>query len=74
MSPAGDRGTTDPGPSGLELLGLGVLLAVAVVLPLLVGIALDANTDRGPLFSLVGLFVGIATAVAVTYKRLRRYL
>ncbi len=74
MSPAGDGGTTGPGPSGFEFLGLGALLAVAVILPLVVGIALDANTHRGPLFSLVGLLVGVGAAVAVTYKRLRRYL
>ncbi len=74
MSPAGERGTAGQGPSGVELLGLGVLLAVAVVLPLVFGLALDAALHRGPLFFFVGLMVGVIAASAVVYSRFRRYL
>jgi F0F1-type ATP synthase assembly protein I len=61
-------------PSGGDLVGLAVLLAAAVVIPLVIGVALDAALRTGPLFFLVGLLVGIAAAVAVVYVGfVRRY-
>lgn len=61
-------------PSGLELLGLGAFLAVAVVVPLLVGLGIDTAAHTAPLGLLVGLLVGVAGAVVGLWVRLRRYL
>jgi hypothetical protein len=55
------------GPSGADLAGLGLLLAAAFVVPLVVGSAVDGLLHRGPVFLLIGLFVGIAGTVAVLY-------
>jgi F0F1-type ATP synthase assembly protein I len=61
-------------PTGGELLGMGVFLAAAVVVPLIAGIGLDAVAGTGPWFLFVGLVVGIALAVAAVYTRMRKYL
>lgn len=58
----------------MELLGLGFLLAVAFILPLVIGLALDGATHSGPLFTFIGLFVGVTAAAAAVYTRFRRYL
>jgi F0F1-type ATP synthase assembly protein I len=63
-----------PGPSGTELMGLGVFLAAAFVVPMLLGVVLDGALRTSPLFLFVGLAVGILAAVAVVYARyVRRY-
>ncbi|TMF31561.1 MAG: AtpZ/AtpI family protein [Chloroflexi bacterium] len=63
-----------PGPSGTELMGLGALLAGAVVAPILVGIVLDGALRTSPVFLFAGLLVGIAASVAVVYVRyVKRY-
>lgn len=62
------------GPSGGELAGLGVMLALAVVIPLVAGIALDGALRTSPLFLFIGLFLGIVAAAFATYTRFKRYL
>jgi F0F1-type ATP synthase assembly protein I len=74
MSPAGDGGSAGQGPSSTELLGLSGLLAAAVVVPLLLGIAVDGATHRAPIFFFIGLIVGVLAAVATVYTRFKRYL
>ncbi len=69
MSPAGGQS-----PNGRELLGLGTFLAGAVVIPLVAGVLLDGALKTGPVFTLVGLAVGVIGAVAGGYVRFRRYL
>jgi nitrate/nitrite transporter NarK len=70
MSPEGAAG-----PSGSELAGLGLLLAVVILAPLVGGALLDRALHTGSLFLLVGLFVGIAGTVAVVYTRyVKRFL
>ncbi|MGH7777778.1 MAG: AtpZ/AtpI family protein [Candidatus Dormibacterales bacterium] len=61
-------------PTGTELVGLGVFLAVAVVVPLGAGIAADGAFHRGPLGTFVGLLVGIVAGAAGVYSRFKRYL
>ncbi len=62
------------GPTGAELAGLGVVLAAAFVVPMVLGVALDGALHTSPLFVFVGLAVGILAAVAVVYVRyVRRY-
>jgi F0F1-type ATP synthase assembly protein I len=69
MSPKGAKE-----PSSADLLGLGVVLAASVVVPLVGGLLLDAGLHTEPLFFLIGLFVGIVAAVGVIYTRfVRRY-
>jgi F0F1-type ATP synthase assembly protein I len=74
MSPAGDRGSADKGPSGMELLGLAGLLAAAVVVPLVLGLVIDATVHSAPIFFFIGLFLGVIAAVATVYTRFKRYL
>jgi hypothetical protein len=62
------------GPRGTELVGLGIFLAAAFLVPFVAGLALDALTHTSPLFLFVGLVVGIAAAVFGGYQRLKRYL
>jgi F0F1-type ATP synthase assembly protein I len=61
-------------PSGGELAGLGVFLAAAVVLPLLIGAVLDNVIHTAPLLLFVGLVIGIVAGGAVVYSRFKRYL
>ena len=63
-----------PGPSGTELMGLGALLAGAVVAPILLGIVLDGALRTSPVFLFAGLVVGIIASVVVVYVRyVKRY-
>lgn len=74
MSPAGDRDSTGQGPSGMELLGLAVLLAAAVVVPLVIGLVIDQVAHSAPIFFFIGLLLGVIGAVATVYTRFKRYL
>jgi F0F1-type ATP synthase assembly protein I len=74
MSPAGDRGTTGQGPSGMEFVGLAVLLAAAVVVPLVLGLVVDVTQHTGPLFFFIGLLIGVIAAGAIFWTRFKRYL
>lgn len=68
-------GQMPPGevPSGAELIGLGLLLAAAVVVPLVAGLVLDANLHTNPLGVVAGLMLGIVAAVSLVYVRFKRY-
>jgi F0F1-type ATP synthase assembly protein I len=62
------------GPSGAELMGLGAVLALAVVAPIVLGIVLDAVFRTSPVFLFAGLLVGIGASVWVVYVRyVKRY-
>jgi F0F1-type ATP synthase assembly protein I len=62
------------GPSGAELIGLGVFLAASVVIPIVLGVLLDGALRTSPLFLFVGLAAGILAAIGVVYARyVRRY-
>lgn len=62
------------GPSGAELAGLGVFLAAAFVVPIVLGALLDGVLRTSPLFLFVGLAAGIVAAVAIVYVRyVKRY-
>ena len=62
-----------PQPSGIELAGLGLGLALAVLVPLVVGLALDGKFNLGGLGVILGLLLGIFAAVAVVYVRFKSY-
>jgi F0F1-type ATP synthase assembly protein I len=57
----------------MELAGLSVMLAAAVVIPLLLGIAVDGALKSSPWFLFGGLGVGIVAASATVYFRLKRF-
>jgi F0F1-type ATP synthase assembly protein I len=62
------------GPSGAELIGLGVFLAASFVIPIVLGVLLDGALRTSPLFLFVGLAAGILAAIGVVYARyVRRY-
>lgn len=62
------------GPSGRELLGLGLSISVAVLAPLFAGIGADALLHSSPLGLLVGLALGVAAASATVFQRFKPYL
>jgi hypothetical protein len=63
----------ESGPKGTELLGLGIFIAGAFVLPLVAGLAIDALVHTSPVFLFLGAIIGIAAAGAGLYSRMRRY-
>lgn len=70
----GDGGGSPAGPSGSELIGLGLSLAAAVLFPLFVGIGLDAALKVSPIGLLAGLALGVTAATVVVFQRFKRYM
>ena len=64
----------DPGLRGRDLVGLGGMLAGAVVLGMVVGLLLDHAVGSSPAFTLVGIALGIAVAAAAFWARVRSVL
>jgi F0F1-type ATP synthase assembly protein I len=58
----------------MELRGIALLLAAAVVVPLVLGLVIDSAAHSAPVFFFIGLLLGIVAAVAVVYTRFKRYL
>lgn len=68
----------DPVPPGVgvsnaEMLGLGLFLALAVTVPLLLGWQLGALAGVPTVGIGAGLVLGIVAAGSIVYLRLRRY-
>ncbi len=59
--------------SNAEMLGLGLYMAIAVTIPLLLGWQLGAIAGASTAGVLVGLVLGIVAAGSIAYLRLRRY-
>ena len=53
---------------------MAVLLAAAVVVPLVLGLVIDSATHSGPIFFFIGLLLGVVAAIATVYTRFKRYL
>jgi hypothetical protein len=68
-----DRKPAGDGISYADMLGLGVSLAVAVVIPLLLGLWLGGAAGAPTVGVLAGVALGIVAAGCVLYLRLRRY-
>jgi F0F1-type ATP synthase assembly protein I len=65
----------EPAPlRGRDLLGLGGLLAGAVVVGMVLGLLLDHVAGTSPLGALLGIAVGIALGAAGFIARVRRAL
>ena len=61
----------DPGLSGRDLIGLGGLLVGAVVAGTLLGILVDNLAGTTPVFTMVGVFLGIVAAGVGFWLRVR---
>ncbi len=72
--PSGNPRPAAAGPSTAEALGLGLVAAVALVVPLIAGLLLGTHFGA-PLAGVVpGLLLGIVAAGFAFYVRLKRYL
>ena len=59
---------------GRDLVGLGGMLAGAVVLGLVLGLLLDKVAGTEPAFTLVGIGLGIAAGIVAFWVRVRSVL
>jgi len=54
--------------AALRVLGVGWYIAIAIVLGLLGGLWVDEKLDTKPLFTIIGLIVGIVAAIYGVYQ------
>jgi F0F1-type ATP synthase assembly protein I len=64
-------GHPDPNLRGRDLVGLGGMLAGAVVVGLVVGLLVDHAAGTSPAFTLVGIAVGILAGAIGFWLRVR---
>jgi F0F1-type ATP synthase assembly protein I len=65
---------SETGLRGRDLVGLGGLLAGAVVVGTVVGMLVDGAADTGPAFTLVGVGLGIVAGGVGFWVRVRSAL
>ncbi|WP_028650981.1 AtpZ/AtpI family protein [Nocardioides halotolerans] len=65
---------SDAGLRGRDLIGLGGLLAGAVVAGTLLGLLLDRALDSEPVFTIAGVFAGILAGGVGFWARVRSAL
>lgn len=63
------NGRTGPGGAGRALMGLGIEMAVPIVLCMYVGYRVDRWLETAPWFFLVGSFLGIAISFYNLFRR-----
>ena len=63
-----------PWLSMLSLLGMGFYIAIAIVLGIWGGHWLDGKFNTGPLWLIIGLFLGIAVAVLGVFNMLKPFI
>ena len=56
------------GMQALRLTGIGWYIALCIIFGLLMGLWVDDKTHTRPLFTLIGLAVGLATAFLGIYR------
>jgi hypothetical protein len=71
--PPRDPAPPGAGVSNAEMLGLGLFLAIAVTVPLLLGWQLGTLAGVPTVGIGAGLVLGIVAAGSIVYLRLRRY-
>jgi F0F1-type ATP synthase assembly protein I len=67
-------GHPDPTLRGRDLVGLGGMLAGAVVLGMVLGLLVDHAAGTEPVFTLVGIALGIAAGAVAFWVRVRSVL
>jgi F0F1-type ATP synthase assembly protein I len=67
-------GQPDPTFRGRDLAGLGGMLAGAVVVGMVVGLLVDKAAGTSPLWTLVGLGLGILVGIAAFVSRVKSAL
>lgn len=65
---------SDTGLRGRDLLGLGALLAGSVIAGTVLGLVVDRAADTEPVFTIIGVFVGIAGGAVGFWLRVREAL
>jgi F0F1-type ATP synthase assembly protein I len=71
---AHDPDQADSGLSGRDLIGLGGLLAAAVIAGTVLGLVVDHAAGTEPAFTMAGLFVGIVVGAIGFWVRVRSAL
>lgn len=61
-------------PSGARLAGIGISIAVAMIVPLVLGVVVDSFLHRSPFGVLIGLVVGITASCYTAVVQLRPYV
>lgn len=61
-------------PAAVQLLGIGWYFAACIVIGIVSGVVLDSVAGTSPLFSMLGLFLGLATAGYGGYRMLKEFL
>ncbi len=69
MSDGGNKTMTGLGMA----LTLSVEIAVAVLVPLVIGHWLDSRYGKGPWFTLIGMVLGLAAALRSAYRTLKEW-
>jgi F0F1-type ATP synthase assembly protein I len=64
----------DPGLRGRDLIGLGGLLAGAVIAGTLLGLVIDSAADSSPVFTVLGVGLGIVAGAIGFWLRVRSAL
>ncbi|TMD31490.1 MAG: AtpZ/AtpI family protein [Chloroflexi bacterium] len=64
---------SSPAPTGADMAGIGLFFAASVLVPLLAGVGLDSWLHTGPVFVLVGLFVGLAAGGVAIWMKVREF-
>ena len=70
--PTEPTGPSEQGLRGRDLIGLGGLLAGAVVVGTLLGIVVDDAADTSPVFTMVGVFAGMVAGGLGFWARVRQ--
>lgn len=65
---------SDSGLRGRDLVGLGGMLAGAVVVGLVIGLLVDDRAGTSPTFTLVGIAIGVALGCLGFWIRVRAAL
>ena len=64
---------SSPAPTGADMAGIGIYFAGSVLLPLLAGVGLDSWLHTGPVFVLIGLFVGLVSGGVAIWLKVREF-
>ena len=61
-------------PTGAELSGMGISIAVALIVPLVLGVVVDNFLKSSPFGVLIGLLVGVIASCYTAFAQFRRYI